>query len=146
GVWKAPCGPPGLSPGRSSPVQFIHPGPPVEGSQETEKMRVEAARISRRQLVTSPPGDGLELAGVRAQVLVAGAGQNVPEADVRVAMVLPDRTRDGHKDRRPRQTRSTQTKLFPDLAPRGARGVLIDLDVTTRRQPQPGVDVVDEQD
>jgi hypothetical protein len=109
-------------------------------------VRVEAARISRRQLATGPPADGVELAGVRAQFLIAGAGQDVPEADVRVSVVLPDRTRDGQKDRRPRQTRIAQTKLFLDLPPRGQRGVLIDLDVTTRRQPQPGVDVVDEQD
>jgi len=110
-------------------------------------VRVQAARISGENFRWAPPPSLADLRRVRRQRHPALTVQDEPQTDVEMAMILPDRTGHGQEqwtgwifgeDRHDAQ-------LLFRLPARGVGRVLVLLDMPTRRKPQAGIDVVDEQ-
>ncbi|GAB7044466.1 hypothetical protein JCM9533A_83170 [Catenuloplanes niger JCM 9533] len=106
-------------------------------------MRVEAVRVGRRQVGTRPPADGVELAGVRAQVLVAGAGQDAPEADVRMPVVPADRPRDGQEDRRPLRAHASGNAAAPTAPAADPSGSTVEFPAPFRAVDKPHASLTD---
>jgi len=110
-------------------------------------VRVELAGIFCEDVGRTPPADVADLGWVGREQHVSLAGEHEPQADVKMPVVLPDRSGDGHEDRSCRTISEERrdAQLLLGLPPRRVGGVLVRVDVRAGWQPQSRVDVVDEQ-